>query len=111
MNTKVPEEMRALVLNGNGYEHLEICKVPTPKPNENQILAHVDAVNLIDPSFYITRIDDLNHAIEFLKFVKEKKIDGKAIVYPHMHSTEIKIVNKWSTEDELKYLNSSIGKV
>ena len=102
--------MRALVLNGTGYEHLKICKVQIPKPNENQILAHVDAVNLIDPSLHITRIGDLNHAIEFLKLVKAQKIDGKAIVYPHKHSTEIKIVNKWSIEDELKYLNSSIGK-
>ena len=38
--------MRALVLKGTGYNNLELCKVPTPKPNENQIFARVDAAGI-----------------------------------------------------------------
>ena len=38
--------MRAIVLKGTGYNSVELCKVPTPKPNENQILARVDAAGI-----------------------------------------------------------------
>ena len=42
----VPAEMRALVLNGKGFEHLGVRKVPTPRPSPRQILARVDAASI-----------------------------------------------------------------
>jgi NADPH:quinone reductase-like Zn-dependent oxidoreductase len=37
----IPLEMRALVLDGVGFEHLAVRKVPVPSPSEHQLLARV----------------------------------------------------------------------
>ena len=42
----VPAEMRALVLDGVGFEHLQIRTVPTPRPGPRQLLARVDAAGI-----------------------------------------------------------------
>jgi len=59
----------------------------------------------IDPALHITRIGDLEHAIELLKMVKAQQIDGKAIVYPHRRTGEIKAVQAWTAVDEKNYLS------
>ena len=59
----------------------------------------------IDPGVHITRIGDLEHAIELLKMVKAQQIDGKAIVYPHRRTGEIKAVQAWTAADEQIYLS------
>ena len=46
INFDIPSEMRALVLDGTGFEHLKVCKVPTPKPGLKQMLARVDAAGI-----------------------------------------------------------------
>jgi threonine dehydrogenase-like Zn-dependent dehydrogenase len=63
------------------------------------------AAGEIDPSVHITRIGDLEHAIELLKMVKAQQVDGKAIVYPHRRTSEIKAVQTWTAEDEKNYLS------
>jgi L-sorbose 1-phosphate reductase len=59
----------------------------------------------IDPSVHITRIGDLDHSIELLKMVKAQQIDGKAVVYPHRRTSEIKTVQTWTAADEHAYLS------
>jgi threonine dehydrogenase-like Zn-dependent dehydrogenase len=59
----------------------------------------------IDPAVHITRIGDLENAIELLKMVKAQQIDGKAIVYPHRRTGEIKAVRAWTAVDEKNYLS------
>jgi threonine dehydrogenase-like Zn-dependent dehydrogenase len=63
------------------------------------------AAGEIDPSVHITRIGDLEHSIELLKMVKAQQIDGKAIVYPHRRTSEIKTVQTWTAADEQSYLS------
>jgi len=62
------------------------------------------AAGEINAALHITRIGDLNHAIDLLKMVKAQEIDGKAIVYPHRQTEEIRVVQSWSAEDEHDYL-------
>jgi threonine dehydrogenase-like Zn-dependent dehydrogenase len=59
----------------------------------------------IDPAVHITRIGDLDHAVELLIQVKAQQIDGKAIVYPHRRTSEIKSVQAWTAENEQDYLS------
>ena len=61
----------------------------------------------IDPGAHITRIGDLEHAIDFLRMVKAQEIDGKAVVYPHRRTREIRVVKAWSAQDERDYLKAS----
>ncbi len=42
----VPTEMRAVVLDATGFEHLAVRNVPTPRPGPNQMLARVDAAGI-----------------------------------------------------------------
>ena len=42
----IPSEMRALVLDGTGFEHLQVRKIPTPRPGPGQMLARVDAAGI-----------------------------------------------------------------
>ena len=41
-----PAEMRALVLDGTGFDHLRVGKVPMPRPGPGQLLARVDAAGI-----------------------------------------------------------------
>jgi threonine dehydrogenase-like Zn-dependent dehydrogenase len=58
----------------------------------------------INAGAHITRIGDLDHAIEFLEMVKSQEIDGKAVVYPHRRTDEIMAVPSWTVENERAYL-------
>jgi threonine dehydrogenase-like Zn-dependent dehydrogenase len=55
---------------------------------------------------HITRIGDLDHAVQLLESVKAQALDGKAVVYPHRRTDEIKPVTGWSAEDEKHYLTA-----
>jgi L-iditol 2-dehydrogenase len=61
----------------------------------------------INAGAHITRIGDLDHAIEFLEMVKAQEIDGKAVVYPHRRTGEIHAVPFWTAEDEHDYLRGA----
>jgi threonine dehydrogenase-like Zn-dependent dehydrogenase len=61
----------------------------------------------INAGAHITRIGDLEHAIEFLEMVKAQEIDGKAVVYPHRRTDEIIAVPSWTVEDERAYLGGN----
>ena len=62
------------------------------------------AAGEIDPGAHITRIGDLNHVIDFLHMAKERRIDGKAAIYPHRRSGRIREVPSWGAQDERAYL-------
>jgi L-iditol 2-dehydrogenase len=65
------------------------------------------ATGEIDAGRHITRIGDLEHAIEFLRMIMTQEIDGKAVVYPYRRTAEIRAVKSWSAQDEAEYLNKS----
>jgi len=60
----------------------------------------------IDAGCHITRIGNLEHSIEFLRMVMAQEIDGKAVVYPHRRTAEIRAVKSWSAQDEREYLRT-----
>jgi threonine dehydrogenase-like Zn-dependent dehydrogenase len=46
MSNSIPSDMRALVLDGVGFTHLGVRRVPTPRPGPAQMLARVDAAGI-----------------------------------------------------------------
>jgi len=58
----------------------------------------------IDAGCHITRIGDPEQAVEFLRMILAQEIDGKAVVYPHRRTAEIRAVKSWSAQDEEDYL-------
>jgi L-iditol 2-dehydrogenase len=65
------------------------------------------ATGKIDAGCHITRIGDLEHAVEFLRMTMAQEIDGKAVVYPHRRAADIRAVKSWSAQDEADYLVTS----
>jgi L-iditol 2-dehydrogenase len=65
------------------------------------------AAKQVDAGVHITRIGDLEHAREFLRMVMAQEIDGKAVVYPHRRSAEIRAVKSWGAQDERDYLREA----
>ncbi len=66
------------------------------------------AAREIDASGHIAQIGDLDHVPEFLARIKAQAIDGKAVVYPHRRTSEIRIVKSWSAQDEQEYLKGGV---
>lgn len=62
------------------------------------------AAHEIDAGDHIARIGDLAHTADFLQMIKAQAIDGKAVVYPHRLSSEIRSVKSWTAVDEQNYL-------
>ena len=62
------------------------------------------AAGEIDAAAHIGHVGDLDHAPELLQMAREGRVQGKAIVYPHRRSHAILDVERWSAEDEQRYL-------
>ena len=62
------------------------------------------AAREIDAGDHIARIGDLSHTDDFLQMIKAQAIDGKAVVYPHRRTGEIRTVKSWTAKDEQDYL-------
>jgi threonine dehydrogenase-like Zn-dependent dehydrogenase len=58
----------------------------------------------IDPAAHIAHIGDLDHAPELLQMARERRVEGKAVVYPHRRSGSIATVPRWTADDEQRYL-------
>lgn len=62
----------------------------------------------IDPGFYVSVVGSLDSAIDFLTLVKERRIEGKAVIYPHIGRMEPSFVDYWSQEKEEALLNEKL---
>ena len=65
------------------------------------------AAHEIDAGDHIARVGDLAHTADFLQMIKTQTIDGKAVVYPHRPSGEIRSVKSWTAQDEKQWLVGS----
>ena len=62
----------------------------------------------IDPGNYVAAVGSLDNAIDVLKMIKETKIDGKAILYPHIKQTPLQRIEHWDKEQEAAFLNQHL---
>jgi threonine dehydrogenase-like Zn-dependent dehydrogenase len=62
------------------------------------------AAGEIDAAAHVGHVGDLAHAPELLGMARDGRVQGKAIIYPHRRSVAIRDVERWSAEDEQRYL-------
>ena len=86
------------------YKEINVTGSSGGSPWDVEQVLSLIATKKIDAGAHITRVGDLEHAIEFLEMVKAQKIDGKAVVYPHRRTQQILEVPSWSAQDEISYL-------
>jgi threonine dehydrogenase-like Zn-dependent dehydrogenase len=65
------------------------------------------AAGALEASAHITRVGDLDHAIGFIDDVRHQRLDGKAIVYPHRRMEAVRVVERWTADDEATLLQGT----
>ena len=57
----------------------------------------------------VAAVGSLDNAIDVLKMIKETKIDGKAILYPHIRQTPLRQVEHWDKLAEREFLDERLA--
>lgn len=53
------------------------------------------AAGEIDPGNYVAAVGSLHGAVDVLRMVKDGKLEGRAVLYPHLPLTPLKAVSRW----------------
>ena len=57
---------------------------------------------------FVAAVGSLDNAVDVLKMIAGTKIDGKAILYPHIKQTPLMVVDHWDKQKETAFLNESL---
>ena len=108
----LPKGQNLLELDALAVHYREIKLVGSSGGEPSDMTATLRAIadNDIDPGNYVAAVGSLDNAIDVLKMIKETKIDGKAILYPHIRQTPLQMVNYWDKAKETDFLNSRLIK-
>ena len=86
------------------YQEINITGSSGGSPWDVARTLELMAAREIDAGDHIARIGDLAHTADFLQMIKAQSIDGKAVVYPHRRTGEIRSVKRWTAQDEQEWL-------
>jgi len=88
----------------------EIKVVGSSGGDPSDMTATLDAIAKkdIDAGNYVAAVGSLDNAVDVLKMIKEAKVDGKAILYPHVKKTPLKSIEHWDKAKEIDFLNENL---
>ena len=98
-------ELDALAVH---YQEIKVVGSSGGDPSDMAATLRAIAAGDIDPGNYVAAVGSLDNAIDVLKMIKETKIDGKAMLYPHIKHTPLRMVGRWSKTQEIELLNSQL---
>jgi len=98
-------ELDALAVH---YQEIKVVGSSGGDPSDMAATLRAIAAGDIDPGNYVAAVGSLDNAIDVLKMIKETKIDGKAMLYPHIKHTPLHMVGRWSKTQEIELLNSQL---
>ena len=106
----LPKGEHILEMDAVGVHYREIKFVGSSGGDPSDMAATLEAIHNdeIDPGNYVAAVGSLDNAIDVLKMIKETKIDGKAILYPHIQSTPLQMVEHWDRQNEREYLDDRL---
>lgn len=106
----LPKGKHILQLDALKVHYQEIKLVGSSGGEPSDMTATLKAIhnNDIDPGNYVAAVGSLDNAIDVLKMIKETKIDGKAILYPHIKQTPLQRVGYWDKKKEIDFLNQHL---
>ena len=87
------------------YKEINVTGSSGGSPWDVQRALELMAGGEIETAAHITRIGDLEHTPELLQMIRDRALDGKAVVYPHRRTESIRSVGRWTADDEQKYLD------
>jgi len=102
----LPKGSHILDLDALAVHYREIKLVGSSGGDPSDMVATLDAIAAgdVDPGNYVAAIGSLDNAVDVLGLIEQTRIDGKAILYPHVRSVPLKRVDGWSKEDEKRFL-------
>jgi len=56
----------------------------------------------------VAAVGCLEDAVDVLKMVKEARLEGRAILYPHVRRLPLRPVEHWCGEDEKRFLSENL---
>ena len=87
------------------YQEIKFVGSSGGEPSDMEATLKAIHNNDIDPGNYVAAVGSLDNAIDVLKMIKETKIDGKAILYPHIQQMPLQTVDYWDKTKEIEFLN------
>lgn len=106
----LPKGKHILQMDALKAHYQEIKFVGSSGGEPSDMSATLDAIinKDINPGNYVAAVGSLDNAIDVLKMIKETKIDGKAILYPHIKQTPLQMVDYWDKQKEIEFLNDRL---
>lgn len=98
-------ELDALAVH---YQEIKVVGSSGGDPSDMAATLKAIAAGDIDPGNYVAAVGSLDNAIDVLKMIKETKIDGKVMLYPHIKHAPLRMVGHWSKMQEMVLLNSQL---
>ncbi len=90
------------------YREIKVVGSSGGDPSDMSTTLKAIADGSIDPGNYVAAVGSLDNAVDVLKMIKEKRIDGKAMLYPHVKKTPLEMVDGWNKEKEIAFLNERL---
>jgi threonine dehydrogenase-like Zn-dependent dehydrogenase len=107
----LPRGEHILDVDALAVHYREIKLVGSSGGDPSDMAATLEAIYNadIDAGNYVAAVGSLDNAIDVLKMIKETKIDGKAILYPHIRQTPLQRVDCWDKQAEQKLLAEGLA--
>lgn len=106
----LPKGKHILQMDALAVHYREIKFVGSSGGDPSDMTATLEAIHTgdVDPGNYVAAVGSLDNAIDVLKMIKETRIDGKAILYPHIKQTPLQDANTWTAEKETQLLDQQL---
>lgn len=91
------------------YNEIKLVGSSGGEPSDMAATLQTIADKQIDAGNYVAAVGSLDNAIDVLKTIKERKFDGKAILYPHIKKTPLQIVDYWDKQKEQEFLKERLN--
>jgi len=107
----LPRGQHILEVDALAVHYREIKLVGSSGGDPSDMAATLRAIadKQINPGNYVSAVGSLDNAIDVLKMIKETKIDGKGILYPHIKKTPLQMVDYWDKQKESEFLGSRLA--
>ncbi len=90
------------------YEEIKITGSSGGDPEDYIKTLEAIKNNEIDAGNYVAAVGSIDNAVKVLNMIKNNQIQGKAILYPHIKQTDLKMVDHWDREKENKFLEENL---
>ncbi len=86
------------------YDEIKVAGSSGGDPHDYVETLNAIVAGDIEPGRYVAAVGSLDNAPAVLEMIKAGEISGKAILYPQVRPTPLRMVDSWSAEDEKRFL-------